>query len=152
MVHERGERPAAPRRGSGIGDSPANAVGARLPLGDVVVSAWDFGWAIREGECRSGDGVRTHVVDFLELPAEVRALESVPVGWAPGDMLAMLTYPDGCGGRADLWLVGFGRNIEGPQLSTTAELVYAGVDGAAIRAPLPDPPPPLGDVALDQFA
>ncbi len=133
------------------GDYPS-IFSSSIPLGDVAVSAWDFGWAIGEGGCGSGDGFRTRLVDFLELPAEVRDLDSVPVGWVPGDMLAILTFPDGCQGRADLWLVGFGRQFEEPPQPPTAELVYAGVDGAAIRAPLPDPPPPLGDVALDQFA
>jgi hypothetical protein len=114
------------------------------PLSQLVVSPWDAMWAVQEGVCGSDARV---VIGGAELPSEVADVDAVPVGWLPDTRLVVATYPEGCDGPADLWVVdvAIGR---GP----SAALLVSRVDGAAIRAPVPEPPQPLGDVALDEFA
>lgn len=112
------------------------------PLSQLVVSAWDELWAAQDGECGSG----AHVVlpEGLSLPPELNGLETSPVGWLPGERLVVATYPSGCDGPADLWVVEVG--------ASTATMLVGGVDTAGVRAAVPDPPLALGDISIDDIA
>jgi hypothetical protein len=72
---------------------------------------------------------------------------SEAIGWLPGGGLVVATYPDGCDGPRDLWTVGsrFGSAPE-------PLLVVRNVGPVAIRAVYADPPKPLGEIDLDDFA
>ena len=113
------------------------------PLSHLVVSPWDFLWAAQDGECGSGSRV---VIGDATLAEELTGVEAFPVGWLPGQQLVVAAYAGGCDRPVDLWIV----DVTGG--SSSATLLVSAVDGAAIRAAVPDPPPPLGDIAADEFA
>ena len=81
------------------------------------------------------------------LPDELAGVEAFPVGWLPGQQLLVAANADGCDRPVGLWVVDV---VPGGPASAT--LLVTDVDRAAIRAVVPDPPPPLGDVSVDDFA
>ncbi len=115
------------------------------PLSNLVVSPWGGLWAAQEGSCGSGSRVVTG--EEFSLPRQLTEVEGFPVGWLPGPRLVVASYPDGCGQPADLWVVD--ASVDGV---SSVDLLVSGVEGAAIRAALPEPPGPLGASSLDDFA
>jgi len=131
------------------GDPEANEFDATIryssagPLSHLVVSPWDWMWAAQDRTC--GSGARVVIGDTV-VPLELAEVETYPVGWLPGPRLVVAAYGDGCDGVQDLWVLDVG--FDG---ASSATLLVSGVAGAAVRAAVPDPPPPLGDVSTDAF-
>jgi hypothetical protein len=96
--------------------------------------------AVQVGSCRGR--TRVEVLGLRDRPSraggdELRRRSVAPVGWLDGNALALLARDRGCDGPGDLYVWDGGE----------PELVAEDVDGAAVRAVLPEPPEPpaLGD-------
>lgn len=85
--------------------------------------------------------------DSSTLWRHLAEIDAYPVGWLPDQKLVVTAFPDGCDQAADVWLI-----HDALQGDSWASLLVTDVDASAVRAAVPDPPPALGDVSLDEFA
>ena len=119
-------------------------------LSDLLVAPWVDGSpliALTEGQCGDASGIRTLTQDWNPMPEEFQQFDNTPIGWLPDTHLVVAAYPGGCAsGSTDVYVVSW-DNVGKP----VAELFAAGVEGAAVRSPLPDPPPPP-DATFEGFA
>lgn len=75
------------------------------------------------------------------LPVGFDDVDNEPVGWLPDGRLVVAMFPAGCASASgDLYLISWDDG------EPSVELLVAGVEAAAVRAPLPDPPPPPNDL------
>jgi hypothetical protein len=87
-------------------------------------------------ECVAGASV---AVNSIDLPEPLASWTTAPVGWLSAERLLVMAYPDGCGQPGDLW--SFSAGFCPGSVYGVFPLVE-GVDGAAAREALPEPPPP----------
>jgi hypothetical protein len=106
--------------------------------------------AIQTGSCTEGTRVvvahlRSEQVDQVAGLPKAASVE--PVGWLPGDELALLVRDRGCLGKGDLYVSRpqtTSPNTEGENIQYVAKsrLLVRDVEAAAVRAVAPPPPAP----------
>jgi hypothetical protein len=100
------------------------------PLSRLMVSPYDGLTAVLEGGCGDPEGFRTQIVHFGEVDA-------APLGWLPFSTLVAQAFPRGCDSGMDVLTVRLDPDTG--ELDTW--VLVSGVDAAAVRAALPEPPP-----------
>ena len=123
------------------------ALETERPLTGLVANTWTDEVAVTEGTCADAGGPRARLTWGGELPPLLSTMPSEAIGWLPGGGLVVAAYPDGCDGRRDLWTVG---SQSGP--AEEPVLIVRDIGAVAVRAVHADPPPPLGEIDLEDFA
>lgn len=118
-------------------------------LGGIVANPWSDEIAVTEGSCGDPEGPRARLPWGGDIPAPLTDMATEAVAWLPDFELLLAAYPNGCDEVRELWIVGTG---EGLPAFDNPELLAIDVGVTAVRAAFPDPPIPLGDVDLDDFA
>ncbi len=118
-------------------------------LSGIVANPWSDEIAVTEGSCADPEGPRTRLPWGGSIPSPLTDMATEAVAWLPNFELLLAVYPNGCDGIRELWIVGTG---EGLPTFDNPELFAREVGIAAVRAALPDPPQPLGEIDLDDFA
>ena len=118
-------------------------------LSGLVANPWTDEIAVTEGTCADPDGPRARLPWGAEIPSSLPEMPTEVIAWLPGSELLLGAYPTGCDGIRELWVVGTG---EGVPTFAMPDLFARQVGTTAVRAALPDPPLPLGEIDLDDFA
>lgn len=118
-------------------------------LSGIVANPWSDEIAVTEGDCSDPEGPRARLPWGGGIPAQLRDMPTEAVAWLPNFELLLAAYPNGCDGIRELWIVGTG---EGLPTFDNPELLARDVGVTAVRAALPEPPLPLGEIDLDDFA
>lgn len=115
----------------------------------LVADPWSDQIAVTEGSCADPEGPRARI-SWLADDVLPGAAATEAVGWISGSRLVVAAYRDGCDGPRDLWITGPGN---GDGEDTDPVLLVRDVGPAvAVRAIHPTPPPPLGEIDLEEFA
>ena len=137
------------------GVAPSNEFDASIALetdrrlASIFSNPWTDLVAVTEGSCDEPEGPRVRLAWGNEVSPSLRSIQSEVVGWVSEFELVIAVYPAGCDQPRELWVSAGGGAVDTP--SGPVLLVRdAGV--AAVRTLLPEPPKPLGEIDLDDFA
>lgn len=125
------------------------ALESTRPLGGIVANPWSDEIAFTEGTCSDAEGPRARLPWGAEIGGPLDEIPTEVIGWLPGSELLIAAYPEGCDGPAELWVAG---TFDGQPTFDRPELLARDVGPAAVRVLYPDPPLPLGEIDLDDFA
>lgn len=118
-------------------------------ISGIVANPWSDEIVVTEGTCADPEGPRARLPWGGSIPAPLTDVATEAVAWLPDFELLLAVYPEGCEGPRELWIVGTGEGL--PTYDEPVQLARD-VGITAVRAAFPDPPQPLGEIDLDDFA